>query len=353
MNSRNRVITALNNRKPDRPPFFLEFTAPVYEVFKQQTGKEDVESHFDTDIRTIRFHPTQKKQDFSHYVDASSIDEINEWGIGHIKGSGYQHFVDMFHPLEKVSTVEEILEYPWPDTAAEYRVAGLEEKVNDYHQKGYAVRIAPPFYGGTIFETSWALRGFEQLLMDLGINEELAMALLDKVTGLSIQSAMLAASTGADILVLGDDVGTQKAMLMSPNLWRFWFKPRLAEVIKAAKSVNPNLFAFYHSCGYIMPIIEDLIEIGVDIINPIQPESMDIKEIRDRFAGRVAFWGGVGTQTVMPFGTPEDVENAVKRLCDVLGERGGLVVAPTHVLEPEVPWQNIMAFHKAVLNYLY
>lgn len=350
---RQRVLTALQRQTPDRPPFFFGVTAPVYREFQKRTGHHDIEEYFDMDIRTVKCNPTKLQQDYSPYYVLPAGATCNEWGIGLVKGSGYDHFEDMIHPLQQAQSISDIENYPWPDVGADYRIAGLKEIVDDYHRRGYAVRIEPPIFGGTVFETAWGLRGMEQLLVDLVINPDFAAALLDKVTSLSMEMAVLSGRTGADVFVTGDDVGTQKAMLMSPEMWREWFKPRLAKVIQAAKDSNPDMFVFYHSCGHIMPIIDDLIEIGVDVLNPIQPETMDLVEVKQRFGDRIAFWGGIGTQTVMPFGTPEDVRTAVRELCELMGKDGGLVVAPTHVLEPEVPWENIVALHEAVLNYRY
>lgn len=134
-------------------------------------------------------------------------------------------------------------------------------------------------------------------------------------------------------------------------MWREWLKPRLASVIEAAKEANPEVLIFYHSCGYIEPIIPDLIEIGVDILNPVQPESMDPERIKKLYGNELAFWGTIGTQTTLPFGTPDEVRQEVKRMIETVGDGGGLLISPTHVIEPDVPWENIMAFVDAVKEY--
>jgi uroporphyrinogen decarboxylase len=125
----------------------------------------------------------------------------------------------------------------------------------------------------------------------------------------------------------------------------------LASVIEAAKEANPEVLIFYHSCGYIEPIIPDLIEIGVDILNPVQPESMDPERIKKLYGNELAFWGTIGTQTTLPFGTPDEVRQEVKRMIETVGDGGGLLISPTHVIEPDVPWENIMAFVDAVKEY--
>ena len=139
--------------------------------------------------------------------------------------------------------------------------------------------------------------------------------------------------------------------MMSPATWREWLKPRWRKVIKAAKDVNPAVLAFYHSDGDVRPVIEDLIEIGFDILNPVQPECMDPAALKRAYGDRLAFWGTIGTQTTMPFGTPDEVRATVKERIETVGVGGGLLIAPTHVLEPEVPWENIVALFEAVDEY--
>lgn len=136
--------------------------------------------------------------------------------------------------------------------------------------------------------------------------------------------------------------------MMSPEMWREWLKPRWRSVVQGAKNINPDILAWYHSDGDIRPLIPDLIEIGFDILNPIQPECMDPAELKRQYGDRLAFWGCIGTQTTMPFGSPDDVREAVRWTIENVGHHGGLLVAPTHVLEPDVPWENVRALAEAV-----
>jgi uroporphyrinogen decarboxylase len=223
--------------------------------------------------------------------------------------------------------------------------------VGDWHWRGYAVQVELPHPSGTLFECAWLLRGLEDLLVDFVIHPTLAAALLDKLTASGIESATRLARAGVDILLTGDDVGTQRGMLMSPKMWRKWLKPRLAEIIAASKGAKPDLIIFYHSDGDIEPIIPELIEIGVDVLNPVQPECMDPVHLKREYGGELAFWGTIGTQTTMPFGTPDEVKATVVERIETVGQGGGLLLAPTHVLEPDVPWENIAAFFEAIDEY--
>ncbi len=193
------------------------------------------------------------------------------------------------------------------------------------------------------------MTGFEHFFEWAAVNPEPLHYVLDRITDNNVFSAQKIAEAGVDMLQVGDDVAMQDRMLMSPGMWRELIKPRLARVIRAARDINPEIPVWYHSDGAISPIIDDLIEVGVTVLNPVQPECVDMKWVKNKYGDRLAFWGTIGTQTVMPFGTPEDVKRTVKEMIDLFAP--GLVIAPTHVLEPDVPWDNITALFKAVEEY--
>jgi uroporphyrinogen decarboxylase len=199
----------------------------------------------------------------------------------------------------------------------------------------------------TIWETAWYLRRMDLLMMDMAAENDKAVFLLDKITDLACFRAARYAEAGADILMLGDDLGMQRSIMMSPGMYRAWLKPRLKRVIDAAKAVKPDVLIQYHSCGYVTPLVPDLVEAGIDILNPVQPECMDVEQVFGEFRGRLSFNGTIGTQTTMPFGSPDAVRSAVRRNLALAGPRGGLFCCPTHVLEPEVPWENVEAYVEA------
>jgi uroporphyrinogen decarboxylase len=168
--------------------------------------------------------------------------------------------------------------------------------------------------------------------------------LLDWFTCRAMKAVREYVRAGCDIVWLGDDVGTQRGMMMSPVFWREHLKPRLRKVVQAAREEGSHHFwVAYHSDGDIRPIIDDLIEIGVQVLNPVQPECMPLDEIVERHRERLAFWGMIGTQTTMPFGTEEDVHCAIANLRTLAQDGVRIVVAPTHAIEPDVPWENLEA----------
>lgn len=378
LTSRERVITAMRREIPDRVPKYADFSPGIYErflieigydlsgrsieeakgrplvTFQSELGLPDPADYFEYEVRVVEFGKTMLRTDFSPFFDSDNLPEgrfrTDEWGIGYIRGSEH-HFEEIAHPMANFSSIDDLEDYPWPDVTATYRRESARGLVEQVHKKDLAVLAWPPMKGGTIFETAWGLRGFEQLIIDMMINQDFATYLLDKITEFSIANAGYFASCGADILLTGDDFGMQDRMIISPKMWRKWFKPRYANLISNVKSINPELLVFYHSDGMIEPIIPELIEIGVDILNPVQPECMDPVKVYRQYGDQLAFWGTIGTQSTMPFGTTAEVKEVVKDRIQTIGLDGGLLLAPTHKIEPDVPWENVIAFFEAVEEY--
>jgi uroporphyrinogen decarboxylase len=204
-----------------------------------------------------------------------------------------------------------------------------------------------PYLGGVIFETAYRLRGLDNLLEDLASRPDFAEALLDRITDNAARNVTALAAAGADILFLGDDIGMPTSMLISPALWRRWFRPRLARVIQAARAVAPGIPIAYHTDGWCLPVVGDLLDIGVAILNPVQPDCMNPAELRERFGRRLTLWGTVGSAALMAYGRPQAVYEEVRRRVEELGREGGLILAPAYDLEDNVPLANVEAFFAA------
>ncbi len=194
------------------------------------------------------------------------------------------------------------------------------------------------------------MRGMENLLTDFYHHEEIAHAICEKITALRIQQAIKYAGIGVDVLRLGDDVATQNGPMMSVELYRRYLKERTRRIIAAAKHVKSDLLVFMHSDGSVADFIPEYINIGVEILNPVQPECNDLTEIGRRYGDTLSFWGGIGTQTTMPYASVQEVREKVSEVQVQLGRRGGLLLAPSHILEPEVPWENVLSFVDAARN---
>ena len=332
--------------RPERTPFYFTLCDSLVEEFERRSGEKNYFDFFDMPFRAVSLKPSRNPPDYSEYfTDSGPVDEISEWGVGYIRGSMY-HFRRMVAPMKEFEDPVQVRSFPLPDILESYRWEGLAEQIAELKRKDYVTMNAQPFID--IFEPAWYLRGFEQLLMDLHLNPPMAEACLERMTEIKCQIARRYVKAGIDVLIYGDDIGEERNTILSPDTWRTWLKPRLRRAIKAAKEINPNVICYYHSDGNIQAVIPDLIETGVQILNPIQPECMDPLAIKKQYGQALTLWGTIGTQRLMPFGTPEEVANTVKTMIREVGHKGGLVIAPTHILEPEVPWGNIVALVEAV-----
>jgi uroporphyrinogen decarboxylase len=350
MTSRERVLTALRRQVPDRVPKNFGWTEPVLALIRSKIGAGDPYEFFRHDTRHVVPRPSAHPGDFAPYFAGLNLPpdtRIDEWGMAEIPDPGV-HYTTYVHPMARLTSADEIETYPWPDSTAAYRWAHVAGEVKDWHVRGMAIEA---WLECTIFERAWYMRSMDALLTDFAENPEFANALLDRITEESCGRAALFARADVDVLALGDDVAMQTGMMLGPATWRRWLKPRLARVIAAAKTIKPDVLIRYHSDGDCRAIIPELIEIGVDVLNPVQPVCMDPAEVKREYGDRLAFWGTMGTQTTMPFGTPADVAAVVRERVATVGAGGGLFLAPTHVLQPDVPWENIVAFVDAVEKY--
>jgi uroporphyrinogen decarboxylase len=238
-----------------------------------------------------------------------------------------------------------------PDPQAQMHAEKLAEKVQALHAEGFAAAAFPPHLGGELFETAQRLRGFETFCIDLVHDKKHAHALLDRLTEVQIECARVIAASGADLICLDDDIGAPTHMLMSPATWAEFFQPRLKQIIEAAKSQNDAIKIFYHSDGWYEPVIPGLIEIGVDVIEPVQPNYMDPAALKKSYGDSLSFWGAVGTPTLWAHGSPQDIKDEVKRRIDQLAPGGGYVCGNAFDLEPWTPWESIVAFSEAASEF--
>jgi uroporphyrinogen decarboxylase len=188
-------------------------------------------------------------------------------------------------------------------------------------------------------------------MMDLVANKDFLHAYLDKLQTWIEVAGRKFVQLGVDVVWIGDDVGMQNRMMISPALFREFLKPRYAKLFAEWKRLNPAVKIAFHSDGYVYPIIADLVEIGLDILNPVQPKCMDPAQVKKDFGQHLTLWGTVDVQEVLPFGSPEDVRNEVKLRIRTAGKGGGLILAPAHNIQPEVPIENILAFYEAAGRY--
>jgi uroporphyrinogen decarboxylase len=347
VNSRERVKEALLCRKPDRIPIALGFFNQSFEAIAP-TAAED---YFDLDIRYAEFSPPRDQNAFRRSLDRlpedvhvgnqAQLRTYHEWQYHPEKGTA--------RPLSSVRSLKELVKYVLPDLANPTRHAGLSKQVQRWHTQGYVVAGMPPHLGGELFETAWRLRGFENFMIDLADRNDIIAYLLDQLTSMLIENALILARAGVDILLLDDDVAMPTGLMISPDTWRYHFKDRLATVINIAREESPNLLIFYHSDGDFTQLIPDLVDIGINVINPVQPDCMDGAAIKREFGDRLAMWGTVGTARLWDEGSPEQIRSEVRRCIETMGPEG-LLLAPAYDID-FAPFENIVAFVEAVKDF--
>ncbi|MBI4659345.1 MAG: hypothetical protein HY735_10940 [Verrucomicrobia bacterium] len=353
MTSRERVLAALAHRPSDRVPRLLYeeaigYTPPIERLLREQCAPKSPRDYFDMDITSVTFQTTTlPRERFAPWLGAEAdaalaTGQVDEWGVRWRAGD-FHHFAQIESPLRRVEEFARVLEYPWPDLDQPCRYAGLRTRVEELHRQGFAVAA----YAGSVFEQSWYLRGLEQTMMDMATAPKVAHHLFERTAAFQQHAAAEFARAGVDIIMTGDDIAGQKGLLMRPEMWREFLKWRLAATVRAVKEANPASFVFYHSDGDIEPAIPELIEVGIDILNPVQPECMDAAAIKQHYGNRLSFWGTVSVQRTMPFGSPAEVRAEVRARIRDMGCGGGFILAPAHVLGPETPWENVLAFFEA------
>jgi uroporphyrinogen decarboxylase len=350
VNPRERILTALDGGEPDRVPCALSF----YHVDLQALVPAGEYRDDLVDVHFVRFPPSPEEQKLSSIAQPFPPD--TRLGTP-AQVSTYQRWSyrpeepEARNPLSRAESLEDLRRFPFPDLREPYLAEEITRQVAHLHDRNLAAAGNLPHLGGELFEAAWRLRGLENFLVDLVRRPDWAHLLLDKLADLARRNAASLARAGIDLLALDDDVGMPGTMMISPATWREFFKPRLAAIIGEARAVRRELRVLYHSDGYFEPIVGDLIEIGVDAINPLQPDHMDAARIRERFGPELALWGTVGRQTTFSFATPEEIRREVERRVATLG-RAGLVLCPAYDIdEPDIPWENIAAFLEAVRQF--
>jgi uroporphyrinogen decarboxylase len=349
MKHRDRVQLALAHEAPDRCPMQVTFTPEFADRVRadlQMKGHRPHNPHGGGNTYALE---TALDEDVlltsvgwanSYYQSAEPY--TDEWGVGwrsapYTTPFGTGAYTEMTaHPLADERAVAA---YRPPDPHRPELYLEAARTLADFKDEYWITGVTVT----TIFETAWALRGYEQLLMDFVVNPDLAEHVLNIPYQYHLAAARHLVEMGVDMVWLGDDVGMQTGMLISPRVWRKFFKPKMAAFIAALKAINPQVKVAYHSDGNINAIIPDLIEVGLDVLNPIQPACMDPAELKRRYGEHLCFWGSLDEQATLPFGTPEQVRAEVLTRLATLGQRGGLILGPTHHVQLDTPLENFWA----------
>jgi uroporphyrinogen decarboxylase len=373
LTSRERVRRAVRRQEPDRVPLDLGTTTSTTMVnaahdrlsrhlglkgegclisvmFQLVLVDEAILRQFQVDLRPV-MGKGPSRSDGGYRPDGTFEDEF---GIRYRRPPGGLYYDIIASPL-KEATIKDLESYPFPDPLDPGRVAGVEAEARELHENtDYAV-VGTPGGPVNIFELAWYLRGLDQMLMDLLVDKPFVHALLRKVTDLQkakYGEFLRKCGKYLDIVRIGDDMGTQQQPFFSPALYREMIKPYHQEYFSFIKE-HTDASLMLHSCGNVYPLIPDLIEAGVDILNPIQvsAKDMDPQRLKQEFGDRLTFSGAIDTQHVLPHGSPHEVEEEVRRRIQELGPGGGYMIASVHNIQPDVPPENVVAMFHAGLKY--
>jgi uroporphyrinogen decarboxylase len=367
MTSRERVLTVLAHKEADRVPIDLggfqsEMCVIALENLCTHLGLEFPVRILER-VQQLAVIPVDILQRFhidTRYVfpgDAAVV-EIpeenafrNEWGIVWAKKDGVFYFEMVEHPLADINDVESLKKYPFPTDINRARMKGIKDTARAFRDSGFAVFTSI----SSINETAWYMRGLDNFLMDMVTNKKYFVMLYEKVleSMMEIYGAFLdEVGEYLDVIQIWGDMTGQNGPLYSPEFYREYMKPRDFEQIKFLKSKTDARIA-WHCCGAAVHFIPDLIDLGVEILNPIQVSArgMDTKRLKTEYGKDLCFWGGIDTQHVLPYGSTQEVEQEVKRRIDDLAPGGGYILSSVHNIQPDVPPENIVTMYETAFDY--
>jgi uroporphyrinogen decarboxylase len=322
------IRDTLAHRRGGKVPYNFSFSPPARVRLEAHYATGDVETAIGLPIRMIGTRSVKPLYASPAQFGDRAVDEFGvAWSTNEI---------DRGSPIGPCLPEPDLSGYRFPDPSAAYRFENLAEWTAA--NAGYYTFL----WVGDLWERAAFMRGMEAILLDLSLNPRFVEELLRGLTDYILQTMeILFARFTFDGVALSDDYGTQRGMLMSPAHWRRFIKPRLAEIYGLARTHGRTVF--HHSCGNIVPIIGDLIDMGLDILHPIQPEAMDAARLKRQFGTHVTLCGGVRTQDLLPQGTPRQIRDEVRRLKAVMADGGGYILEPGITLQSDVPTENLLA----------
>jgi len=343
---RERVRKILAHEEADRVPYCARGGGATRDVVERlDLGPDHLEMCLEGDFAFVLIEPEVDVSRFTPFFDGLPDNvQFTYWGIGRQPqktAEGWHAGHRMFHPLARIDTVAGLRSYPFPDVINSGADQGLEHRIEALKSRGYTVLGQ---MSQTILETAYCLRGLPRLMIDFYERPEYVEFLFETIAEQRRFQARRFAEAGADILRIGDDIATQESLLVSPELYRDWIKPLHGSVIAAARAVQPGIPVKYHSDGRLTPLLPHLLEIGVTIINPVQPECMDLKGIKREYGMDLTLWGCMPVQSIFAHGGRDDVRAYVEFLMQHIAVDGGLVLKFTNFLQTDRSLENLATF---------
>jgi len=339
MDNRERVLATLNHEQPDRIPYNIGFTQKAYAKMAEYYGDPYFVSKLGNCLITLGTEPQNSWKEVKPNIWEDQFGV--QWDRSIDKDIGIV--------CNCMITPASIGEYEFPDPDDPSRYSGY----NGILKKGLR-ELRPPdgFFvanlGFSLFERAWTLTGMEDLLMVMVVNERFVHTLMDRILDYNLRVIENACSFDIDAMMFGDDWGHQYGLIMGPELWREFIRPRIQKMYGLVKSKGK--LVFIHSCGKVDETFPDLIELGLDVFNPFQPEVMDVFEIKKKYGDELSFYGGISTQRTLPYGTVDQVKDEVRRLIDVVGKNGGYIASPAHAIPADAKPENVAAMIEVLQN---
>jgi uroporphyrinogen decarboxylase len=325
------VVAALEHRQPTKVPYQISFTPRAAQSTAKYLGDPDFYSKIGNSLTVINcMNPGGMRR------VAAGIWE-DEFGVQWNRSVDH----DIGVVCNRVITPDNIEEYRFPDPDEPSRFV----RYQDIRSRAGDTYIVSNI-GFSLFERAWTMAGMQEVLMAMVIDKEFAHRLLDRILEFNLRLIDNACQFDIDAMRFGDDWGDQRGLIMGPDLWREFIRPRIAQMYERVKSHGKRVFI--HSCGRVDSIFPDLIECGVDVFNPFQPEVMDVFEAKAKYGADLSFYGGISVQQTLPFGTRQQVRDEVRRLLDVVGEGGGYIASPSHAIPGDAKPENIAVMLEAL-----
>ena len=339
---KERFLRTIKGQEVDHRPMQCDFSASGLKSFLLTKGITNV-----SDLEILKFFENHVLYaymngtllDMKTKRDTGNRYECDEWQC---EWDMAQDLMYCGHPLEDIEAYKS---YVFPDPNAKGYLDYTEKLVEGYADK----YIVTSYHFSCLFERAYILRGFENALIDFLLNPEFMEELLDKISGFHVELAKRYIKTGVNCGRIVDDYGSQLGLMMSPDTWRQFIKPRLAKIVAVYK--NAGLPVILHSCGDVSSIVPDIIEIGIDVLNPVQPNVMDLEALVENHGKKIAFFGGICNQQVLPLGTPDEIDAEVKRITMLLGRYGRYIISPSNGIGADVPLENVKAYMDAAVKY--
>ncbi|MBU0716300.1 MAG: hypothetical protein KJ964_13170 [Verrucomicrobia bacterium] len=333
MTNRERVLATLKHQQPDRVPYHIEFTQKALVRFQTYAGADRLASMGNCLTRCV-IPPASAWRETAPDIWEDQFGV--QWNRSVDKDIGV--VCNTCVMPDNVRTYR----MPDPDDPSRYQT------LRDSLAAGKGERFVVGCIGFSLFERAWTLAGMENVLMAMVADPDFIHTLLDRILAYNLRVIENACRLDIDAMEFGDDWGQQTGLIMGPELWRQFVYPRVRQMYQAVKARNK--FVFIHSCGKVQEIFPDLIEAGLDVFNPFQPEVMDPVTMKKQFGRRLVFFGGISTQRLLPFGTVAQVKKEVRELLKVVGEQGGYIAAPAHAIPGDAKPENIAAMLDVLQN---